>query len=197
MNPYNWRKHQPRVEISRPNLREVADELLSGGSGALLAGRGMGKSVFLRQLRRTLEQDADTRVVVISAPPPELTVRACLDQLAHHLEVPPGPSIARESSTPIAPATAPATMCPGVWSCCSTNSTATPSAGFVVQLAGAEIPDWAERYRRECLESLGLDAEVDEMTGSPIRARLAATSSVAGMTARVVHYLVTLPRRAG
>ena len=70
------------------------------------------------------------------------------------------------------------------------------STGIVVQLSDTEIPDWGERYRRDCLEPLGLDAEVDEMSGSPIRARLTTTSVVSGMTARVDHYLVSLARRS-
>ncbi len=89
-NPYDWQSHQPRVEIPREAVDRIAEELAGGGSAVVLGGRGMGKSVFLRQLKRKLEKDAGTRVVGISAPPPELTVRACLDQLAHHLEAPPG-----------------------------------------------------------------------------------------------------------
>ena len=89
-NPYDWQSHQPKVEIPRGEVGRIAEELAGGGSAVVLGGRGMGKSVFLRQLRRALEEDAETRVVVISAPPPELTVRACLDQLAHHLQVPLG-----------------------------------------------------------------------------------------------------------
>ena len=69
MNPYNWRQHQPAIEIARPNLGEVAEELLDGGSGVLLAGRGMGKSVFLRQLQTVLARRDDVRTVLFPVPP--------------------------------------------------------------------------------------------------------------------------------
>ncbi|MCP4545089.1 MAG: hypothetical protein GY835_01330 [bacterium] len=90
MNPYDWQSHNPTIEIPRPELSSVADTLRHGGSAVVFGGRGMGKSVFLRQLKTTLERDGDLRVVLISAPPPELTVRACLDLLARRLDVSEG-----------------------------------------------------------------------------------------------------------
>jgi hypothetical protein len=53
-----------------------------------MGGRGMGKSVFLGQLRSRLESDPQTRVLLIEAPPPALTVEACLAHLARKLDVP-------------------------------------------------------------------------------------------------------------
>ncbi len=88
MNPYDWKRNQPSVEVPRPEAAPVAEELLRGGSGVLLAGRGMGKSVFLRQLRRQLEELPDTRVEVFDEPPADLSVSACLEALARRLEVP-------------------------------------------------------------------------------------------------------------
>ncbi len=82
MNPYNWQSHNPRVAIPRAQVERVAETLSEGGSAVVLGGRGMGKSVFLRQLRTALEAGGDVRVELISAPPPELSTRACLDQLA-------------------------------------------------------------------------------------------------------------------
>ncbi len=76
MNPYDWKRNQPTVEVSRSEAAAVADELHRGGSGVLLAGRGMGKSVFLRQLRRQLERLPDTRVVLFDDPPAEPSVAA-------------------------------------------------------------------------------------------------------------------------
>jgi hypothetical protein len=87
MNPYDWQSHNPKVEIPRALLGRVAETLHRGGSAVVLGGRGMGKSVFLRQLRAALERDADTRVVLISSPPAALTVEACLGQLARRLGV--------------------------------------------------------------------------------------------------------------
>ncbi len=91
-NPYDWQSHHPRVEIPRAEADRIAGMLAGGGSAVVLGGRGMGKSVFLQQIQTALEQDAGTRVVLISAPPPELTVRACLDELAEALGVAGGHS---------------------------------------------------------------------------------------------------------
>ncbi len=90
MNPYDWQSHHPQIEIPRPALAKVVKRLGRGGSAAVLGGRGMGKSVFLQQVSARLEREEDMRVVVVPAPPPELTVRACLDQLADMLGVAPG-----------------------------------------------------------------------------------------------------------
>ncbi len=88
MNPYNWRQHQPSVEIDRGNLAEVADLLLQGGSGVLLAGRGMGKSVFLRQLQAALDQHDGIRTVLFPVPPAGRSVAGWLRALAQRLGSP-------------------------------------------------------------------------------------------------------------
>ncbi len=87
MNPYDWKRHRPQFEVLRPEVAAVAEDLRQGGSGVLLAGRGMGKSVFLHQLRREIERDPQARALFFREPPPELTVRACLATLAERLEV--------------------------------------------------------------------------------------------------------------
>ncbi len=87
MKPYDWKRHRPDIEIRRPEAAGVAEDLCEGGSGVLLAGRGMGKSVFLRQLRATIEDDPDVRVVLFPEPPPQLTVLGCLEALADELGV--------------------------------------------------------------------------------------------------------------
>ncbi len=89
-NPYDWQSHNPRVEIPRADVERIAEPLRQGGSAVVLGGRGMGKSVTLHQIKKTLEQDGSTRVELIPAPPPELTVRACLDELAEVLGVATG-----------------------------------------------------------------------------------------------------------
>ena len=88
MNPYNWRQHQPAIEIARPNLAEVEDELLRGGSGVLLAGRGMGKSVFLRQLHAELGTREGVRTVLFPVPPAGRSVEGWLRALAQRLDSP-------------------------------------------------------------------------------------------------------------
>ncbi len=86
-NPYNWQSHTPRVQIPRPDVGLVAKTLLGNGSAVVLGGRGMGKSVFLVQLERELERQEGTRVLLVEAPSPALTVDACLAQLARRLGV--------------------------------------------------------------------------------------------------------------
>jgi len=88
MNPYHWRRHNPQVEIPRPQVGPVVEELRSGGNAVLLAGRGMGKSVFLRQVRRQLERDSQVRVLLLPEPPTELSVAGCVQTLADELGVP-------------------------------------------------------------------------------------------------------------
>lgn len=85
-NPYDWTQQNPQVEIPRPELAGAAEGLLRGRSFILLAGRGMGKSVFLRQLQRELEGD-DVRVFLFPEPPIELTAQSCLRQLGRKLGV--------------------------------------------------------------------------------------------------------------
>ncbi len=96
MHPYDWQSHKPEIAIPRPSLGKVSETLAEGGSAVALGGRGMGKSVFLQQIRDSLESRDDLKVAVIPAPPPELTVRACLDRLARALGVAQGGFDSRE-----------------------------------------------------------------------------------------------------
>ncbi len=86
-NPYDWTLQNPQVEIPRPELQATAEGLLRGRSFILLAGRGMGKSVFLRQLQRELEASSDVRAHLFPEPPIEVTARSCLRQLGRGLGV--------------------------------------------------------------------------------------------------------------
>jgi hypothetical protein len=87
MNPYDWKRHRPQVEVPRADADATADELRDGTSGVLLAGRGMGKSVFLRQVQRRLESLDDVRVVLFIESPARLTIDACLEALGKGLGV--------------------------------------------------------------------------------------------------------------
>ncbi len=87
-SPYNWQSHSPKVQIPRADVARVSELLRENGSAVVMGGRGMGKSVFLGQLKAELERDRETRVLLIEAPPPALTVGACLAHLARKLEVP-------------------------------------------------------------------------------------------------------------
>lgn len=86
-SPYNWQSHHPRVQIPRADVARVAGLLRENGSAVVMGGRGMGKSVFLGQLKTELERDPQTRVLLVDAPPPALTVEACLGFLAESLGV--------------------------------------------------------------------------------------------------------------
>ncbi len=90
MNPNDWQSHTPEIEIPRSALEPVTETLGHGGSAVVLGGRGMGKSVFLQQVCAALEVADELRVVVVPVPPPELTVRACLDKLSDALGVATG-----------------------------------------------------------------------------------------------------------
>jgi hypothetical protein len=86
-NPYNWQSHTPQNQVPRPDLDLAAETLLGNGSAVFLGGRGMGKSVFLRQLAAELEGRPGTQVVLFVAPPAPLTVRTCLTRLARQIGV--------------------------------------------------------------------------------------------------------------
>ncbi len=85
--PYNWESHTPRIQIPRADVGPVAKTLLNNGSAVVMGGRGMGKSVFLGQVKHELEREEGTRVLLVEAPSPALTVDACLAQLARRLGV--------------------------------------------------------------------------------------------------------------
>lgn len=88
-NPYNWQSHSPTVQILRDGVEQAARLMRNNGSAVVMGGRGMGKSVFLHQLKTELERDAGTRVLLIETPPAALTVEACLGHLAESLDVAP------------------------------------------------------------------------------------------------------------
>ncbi len=91
MNPYNWQSHKPQVAVPRAEVGRLSEVLRSNGSAVVLGGRGMGKSVFLGQLKAELERHPGTGVVLLEAPPAALTVEACLDFLAAELGVASNP----------------------------------------------------------------------------------------------------------
>ncbi len=91
MNPYDWQRHRPRVQVPRSEVGRLAKKLVRGRSAVLLAGRGLGKSVFLRQVQAALERHNgdELRVVLLTAPPSPLTTERCLAALALALGVDP------------------------------------------------------------------------------------------------------------
>ncbi len=89
MNPYDWNRPDPQVEIPRSEVVPVVEQLRRGDGVVMLAGRGLGKSVFLQQVRRTLEQSPDVRVILFREPPAQQTLAACFEDLARELGVSP------------------------------------------------------------------------------------------------------------
>lgn len=92
-NPYDWQRHRPQIEISRAEIDPLVEKLCRGKSGVLLAGRGMGKSVFLQQLAAVLEEREDVGVRLLTAPPSKLTVESCMEALAQTLRVEVGKAL--------------------------------------------------------------------------------------------------------
>ncbi|MDJ0837106.1 MAG: hypothetical protein QNK37_11360 [Acidobacteriota bacterium] len=86
-NPYNWQKHTPKILIERPQMETAVDLLRQGGSAYILAGRGMGKSVFLHQIEKEMKARFDVRVIRIASPPLEMTVRGYLKMVARHMRL--------------------------------------------------------------------------------------------------------------
>jgi len=87
VNPYDWQGHRPQVVVDRPETRKVLADLLRGGGIWVLAGRGMGKSVFLRQIEEAARNLSEITVARISTAPPMLSYETCLRSLANTLGV--------------------------------------------------------------------------------------------------------------
>jgi hypothetical protein len=66
--PYNWQSHNPQVQIPRAEVGRVAELLRENGSAVVMGGRGMGKSVFLGQLKAELEREPGTKVLLVKTP---------------------------------------------------------------------------------------------------------------------------------
>lgn len=90
-NPYQWNGHHPRVSLPRTGPFEKALRQIARGNAFLLGGRGMGKSVFLRQLAARLSEDPQVQVVLCGAPPAPPTFQGALEQIAAALGVAVGP----------------------------------------------------------------------------------------------------------
>lgn len=88
-NPYRWQHDRPDVPIPRAGLVDrVTGHLRAGLAVELVGGRGMGKSVLLRQLQDRFSGEPDTRAVLVPSPPEEATQAACVRDLASRLGLP-------------------------------------------------------------------------------------------------------------
>jgi hypothetical protein len=81
-NPYAWDADAPSRPVPRrEQVKRILDQLRRGAAVKVIGGRGMGKSVLLRQLEVALSGEPGTRAVRIPGPPDELTVPAALQGL--------------------------------------------------------------------------------------------------------------------
>lgn len=88
-NPYRWDAQTPGVAVPRAELvAEVIGHLTRGTGVVFLAGRGMGKSVLLRDVERSLTARGGVTTVRLAGPPTTRTLDACLAALARELAVP-------------------------------------------------------------------------------------------------------------
>lgn len=92
-NPYRWDGPMASINVVRAALVAAAREHLLEGRGVLmLAGRGMGKSIFLTQLEAALSTDPTVKVVRLpEAPVIDRTIEGCLRVLAEALGLAPSP----------------------------------------------------------------------------------------------------------
>ncbi len=88
-NPYQWHFDRPTWRVQRPAFSgQVHASIREGKVAKVVGGRGMGKSVLLRQIADELDAK-ETRVVLIRRPPDEATLSACVRDLARLLGTPP------------------------------------------------------------------------------------------------------------
>jgi hypothetical protein len=81
----------PELELARPELLQgTASRLRRGGSAVLLGGRGLGKSVFLRQLEVHLRNQEGVAVYLLE-PPLVRTLPGALGELVRALGMPVRP----------------------------------------------------------------------------------------------------------
>jgi hypothetical protein len=85
-NPYRWQHDQPAHIVARKNLvGQLEGHLRRGVAVKLVGGRGMGKSVLLRQVQARFADEPDTRAVLVPGPPDEGTLVACVQDIAVRL----------------------------------------------------------------------------------------------------------------
>ncbi len=85
-NPYKWTAHQPKHPVRREELlTRVTERILCGESGYLVGCRGMGKSVFMRQLVEELRSRSDVEVFFFPKAQPNETLAAEIEAIADQM----------------------------------------------------------------------------------------------------------------
>jgi ABC-type transporter Mla maintaining outer membrane lipid asymmetry ATPase subunit MlaF len=89
-NPYRWQHDRPAHVLARDDLvGQIERHLRRGVAVKLVGGRGMGKSVLLRQVQARFASEPDTRAVLVPGPPEEGTLAACVQDIAKRLGLDP------------------------------------------------------------------------------------------------------------
>jgi len=89
-NPYRWQHDRPAHLVAREQLvGRIEGHLRRGLAVKLIGGRGMGKSVLLRQVQACFADEPDTRAVIVPGPPEEGTPVACVQDIAARLGLGP------------------------------------------------------------------------------------------------------------
>lgn len=87
-NPYRWQYDRPEHIVFRPALVDgMARHLRDGRAVKLVGGRGMGKSVLLRQLNEIFTQEPGTRVALVPGPAADTSIPAYIYDLADRLHL--------------------------------------------------------------------------------------------------------------
>jgi hypothetical protein len=85
-NPYRWQHDQPAHVVAREALvGKIEDHLRRGVAVKLIGGRGMGKSVLLRQIQARFADEPDTRALLVPRPAPEGTLAAYVQDISARL----------------------------------------------------------------------------------------------------------------
>jgi hypothetical protein len=87
-NPYRWQQDNPIDVLDRAAFTDKLRAIIDRGAAVrLVGGRGMGKTVALRQLERRLSMEPRTKAVLIPAPPAVDTVADHIKDLATRVGV--------------------------------------------------------------------------------------------------------------
>jgi hypothetical protein len=87
-NPYDWTLPKAPITIERSSVDSAVELLLAGRGALLLAGRGLGKSRFVTDVKERLERDRSVKVLRYREPPAfEHSLSATLRKVTRDLGV--------------------------------------------------------------------------------------------------------------
>ena len=86
-NPFDWQHQIPSILVPLPDLDAIVASLLQGNGCVVVGGRGMGKSVLLSEVERSLAVSSHVRICRFDTPPVSPGLEGCLQQLCERLGV--------------------------------------------------------------------------------------------------------------